>query len=190
MCADDCRFVYEFPGTHKIAMRFLMIAFIVVGAYAVFLHNWAWGWIYVAVVVLGQAILVLPNLCAHCPYPHEHNDCLLIPAGVVRKLIPYRGPEIGRGGRLAMAVGGRRRIGDYSSVLAFQGTAAATFVLGCASPIPGLFYPVSVQTLSSHRLSRQSRSCEMGDPNALTILIKKALIKIYYDRNKKRRMAS
>ena len=106
MCADDCPFVDKFPGTHKIAMRFLMIAFITVGAYAVFLHNWAWGWIYVAVVVLGQALLVLPNLCGHCPYPRERNDCLLLPAGLVRKLVPYGGPEIGKGGRLAMAVGG------------------------------------------------------------------------------------
>jgi hypothetical protein len=106
MSADDCRFIDGFPETHKIAMRFLMIAFITVGAYAVFLHNWVWGWIYVAVVVLGQALLVLPNLCGHCPYPHEHNDCLLMPAGLVRKLIPYGGPEIGKGGRLAMVMGG------------------------------------------------------------------------------------
>jgi len=106
MCADDCRLVDKFPVTHKIVMRFLLIAFIAVGAYAVFLHNSAWGWIYVAVVVLGQAFLVLPNLCGHCPYPHEHNDCLLIPAGLVRKLIPYAGPEIGKGGVMAMAVGG------------------------------------------------------------------------------------
>ena len=106
MCVDDCRLVDKFPVTHKIAMRLLMIAFIVVGAYAVFLHSRAWGWVYVAVVVLGQAILVLPNLCGHCPYPHERNDCLLIPAGLLRKFIPYRGPEIGKGGRLAMVMGG------------------------------------------------------------------------------------
>ncbi len=46
MSVDDCRFVDGFPGTRKIAMRFLMIAFILVGAYAVFLHNWARGWFY------------------------------------------------------------------------------------------------------------------------------------------------
>ncbi|EFK07382.1 conserved hypothetical protein [delta proteobacterium NaphS2] len=74
MCANDCRFIDGFPETHKIAMRFLMISFIAVGAYAVFLHNWAWGWIYLAVVVLGQAFLVLPNLLRtqienHCRLP-------------------------------------------------------------------------------------------------------------------------
>ena len=104
MCANDCRFVDGFPVTHKIGMRLLMIVFPVVGAYAIFLHNTAWGWIYLGFVVLGQAILVLPNLCGHCPYPYEHNDCLLIPAGLVRRLIPYRGPEISKGGSFALAV--------------------------------------------------------------------------------------
>ncbi|MCP4579566.1 MAG: hypothetical protein GY846_25120 [Deltaproteobacteria bacterium] len=78
-----------------------MILFPVVGAYAVFIHNALWGWIYLGSVVLGQAVLVFPNLCGHCPYPYEHNDCLLIPAELVRRLISYRGPEIGKGGLAA-----------------------------------------------------------------------------------------
>ena len=131
-------------------MRFLMIAFIC-------FSNWTWGWIYVAVVVLGQAILVLPKALSLSP---ERNDCLLMPAGLLRKFVPYRGPEIGKEGRLAMVVGGA---GSVVTILAFQGTAAASFVLGSASPFSGLFRAVPVQTLPPHRLPGQSCSpkCEL-----------------------------
>jgi hypothetical protein len=104
MCPNECRFLDGFPMMHKIVMRFLMIIFPAVGVYAIFLHNALWGWIYLGLLTLGQAILVLPNLCGHCPYPHEYDDCLLIPAGLLRRFIPYGGSEIGKGGRFALVL--------------------------------------------------------------------------------------
>jgi hypothetical protein len=105
MNADACEFVDRFPVWQKMALRLLMIAFPLVGAIAVFRYDAVWGWIYVAFMVLGQVFLVLPALCAHCPYPYEHNDCLLLPAGLLRRLIKYRGPEITGGGKVALSIG-------------------------------------------------------------------------------------
>jgi hypothetical protein len=78
----------------KIILRLLFIGFMAVGAYAIFLHSLAWGWIYLGVAILGQAVFVLPSLCGHCPYPNQYRDCLFLPAGIMRRLVGYRGPKV------------------------------------------------------------------------------------------------
>lgn len=95
MCANNCPQLAErFGLAEKIVLRVLMAAFMATGAYAIFLHSLAWGWIYLGVAVLGQAFFVLPSLCGHCPYPHNLNDCLLVPAGIMKRLVKYRGPKV------------------------------------------------------------------------------------------------
>jgi hypothetical protein len=95
MCANDCgELLDKFSPTQKIVLRLLLAAFIAVGAYAIFLHSAAWGWIYLGVAILGQAFFVLPSLCGHCPYPHKLGDCLFLPAGLLRRLVKYRGPKV------------------------------------------------------------------------------------------------
>ncbi len=97
MCANKCfKLLDKFSLGQKIVLRFLLAAFIAVGAYAIFLHSAFWGWTYLGVAVLGQALFVLPALCSHCPYPHQLNDCLFLPAGLMRRLAKYRGPQISR----------------------------------------------------------------------------------------------
>lgn len=98
MCADDCAgLLNKFSPAQKIVLRLVLAAFIAVGAYAIFLHSAAWGWIYLGVAILGQAFFVLPSLCGHCPYPFELNDCLFLPAGLLRRLVKYRGPKVSGG---------------------------------------------------------------------------------------------
>ena len=102
---ESCVCVDGFPAWQKLAMRSLFLAVLVVGAVAVFRHSLVWGWIYLAWASLGQLVFIVPNLCAHCPYPYKYNDCLLAPAGLMR-LFTYKGPEISRHGRFALAAGG------------------------------------------------------------------------------------
>ena len=99
-------FVDGFPIWQKLSMRGLFVAVLVVGAVAVFRHSQVFGWIYLVMATLGQLVLIMPNLCAHCPYPYQYNDCLLAPAGLMRTIFSYRGPLISPGGRLALAAGG------------------------------------------------------------------------------------
>ncbi len=95
MCANDCTPLLDgFSLSQKIVLRFLLVAFIAVGAYAIFLHSAWWGWAYLGVAVLGQAYFVLPSLCGHCPYPNQYRDCLFLPAGIMRLLVTYRGPKV------------------------------------------------------------------------------------------------
>lgn len=95
MCASNCpRLLDGFSLGQKIIIRLLFAGFIAVGAYAVFLHSTAWGWIYLGVATIGQAVFVLPSLCGHCPYLHHLNDCLFAPAGLMRRVVKYRGPKV------------------------------------------------------------------------------------------------
>jgi len=86
-----------FTLAQKIVLRLLLAAFLAVGACGVFLQSAPWGWAYLGVVVLTQFFMVLPALCGHCPYPRQHGDCLFMPAGLMRRLVKYRGPAISRG---------------------------------------------------------------------------------------------
>ena len=95
MCAHNCpELVDGFSLLQKTLIRLLFAGFLAVGAYAIFLYSAAWGCIYLGVAILGQAVFVLPGLCGHCPYPHQLNDCLFLPAGIMRRLVKYRGPKI------------------------------------------------------------------------------------------------
>jgi len=105
MCARDGRFVDRFSMGQKIVLRLLLVAFCLVGLIAVFRHDALWGWIYLGVLTLGQAVLVVPNLCARCPYPYEYNDCLFVPAGLLRTLVPRRTSPMGPAGKGALLAG-------------------------------------------------------------------------------------
>jgi hypothetical protein len=104
MKTNECKFVDRFPAWQKLVMRLLMIGFPAVALYAMFRHDALWAWIYLAFVVLGQLFLALPALCAHCPYPYKHNDCLLLPADMVRSLLTYRGPRLSKGEKAALTI--------------------------------------------------------------------------------------
>ena len=102
MCASDCPQLSDgFSLGQKILLRAMLAGFIAVGAYAIFLYSVAWGWIYLGVTILGQAFFVLPSLCGHCPYPNQYDDCLFLPAGLMRSLVKYRGPKV-TGGETAL----------------------------------------------------------------------------------------
>lgn len=102
MANSNCRLADGFSLLHKLVLRLLFAGFLAVGGWAVFSQSAAWGWVYLAVVGAAQAGLVLPILCGHCPYPHKLDTCLFFPAGIIRRLAPYRGPRISAPGKCAL----------------------------------------------------------------------------------------
>jgi len=105
MGATEDRFVDGFSTGQKIVLRLLLVSFLAVAVFAVFKHSVVWGWIYLGFVTVGQLVLIVPTLCGHCPYPHRHNDCLLVPAFVMKAIAPDRGPNIPPAEKGALSVG-------------------------------------------------------------------------------------
>ncbi len=104
MQTTECtRLADGFSPTQKVLLRLLFAALLAVGIYAGFLQGAGWGWFYVGFVVVSQVVL-LRVLCGHCPYPHQYDDCLLLPVSLLRRLAPYRGPEISPAGKLAIGL--------------------------------------------------------------------------------------
>lgn len=105
MDSEACQLLDRFSLGHKVLLRLLFAGFLVVGGVAVFSQSVPWGWAYVAAVAVAQGLLVLPFLCRHCPYPSQHNDCLFLPAGIMRRLVGYGGPRISLGGKVLLLAG-------------------------------------------------------------------------------------
>ena len=105
MCAMDRRFVDGFTTGQKVVLQAVFVAVLAVAVVAVFRHSTLWGWIYLGFVTVGQAVLVLPALCGHCPYPRRYDDCLLAPASLMRRVVPDRGPRLSGLDRAALFAG-------------------------------------------------------------------------------------
>jgi hypothetical protein len=97
----SCTLIDRFSFTQKLSMRAGWFGFMAVGTYAIAKQNPLWAWAYVAFGFFGFALVVLPSICAHCPYPTEFSTCLFLPPGVMRRFYPYRGPKISLVGKMA-----------------------------------------------------------------------------------------
>jgi len=91
---NKCALIDRFSLTERLIMRTGWLGFMAVGAYAIYRQDPLWAWGYVAYGIIGFALVVLPGLCAHCPYPYERSTCLFMPPGILRKFYPYRGPRM------------------------------------------------------------------------------------------------
>ncbi len=97
----DCMLLDRFSIKERIVMRTLWTAFTVVGAYGIYLQSPLWAVLYLVLTLLGFALVVLPALCAHCPYPSQHDTCLFMPPGVIRRFYPYKGPDMSTKGKIS-----------------------------------------------------------------------------------------
>lgn len=82
-------------------MRTGWFGFMAVGFLGIYRQAPLWAFFYAVFGVLGFALVVLPSLCAHCPYPAKYDTCLFLPPGLVRKLYRYRGPHMSLTGKTA-----------------------------------------------------------------------------------------
>ena len=86
----------------RIVLRVGWYGFMAIGTYAIYKHSPIWAAVYVIYALLGFALIVLPGLCAHCPYPSKHNTCLFLPPGLLNRFYPYQGPNMSRIGKFAV----------------------------------------------------------------------------------------
>jgi hypothetical protein len=91
---NGCMLIDRFSLKEKLFLRTTWFGFLAVGTHAIYKQDPLWAWIYVVYTILGFALLVLPGMCAHCPYPYQFSTCLFIPPSLLRKFYTYRGPRM------------------------------------------------------------------------------------------------
>lgn len=100
--SNACTLIERFSVTERITMRACYYGFIAVGTWAIFKQDPAWAAIYVLFSLAAFALVVLPGLCAHCPYPSKYSTCLFLPPGLVARLYPYKGPHMHPAAKIAV----------------------------------------------------------------------------------------
>lgn len=91
---SQCTFIDRFSLMERIVMRAGWLAAMVVGGYGIFKQDPAWAFAYAAYSIFGAALVVIPGVCSHCPYPYKRDTCLFFTPGVIRAVYPYRGPRL------------------------------------------------------------------------------------------------
>ena len=98
---SQCALIDRFSLKERIVMRIGWSGFMSVGAWTIYKQNPFWTWAYVAYGLLGFALVVLPSMCARCPYPYKRSTCLFVPPAILRKFYPYQGPNMTTAGKTA-----------------------------------------------------------------------------------------
>jgi hypothetical protein len=96
-----CKLLDRFSLKDKLLMRTGWLGFMAVGAYGIYRQDPLWAFLYAAWGVLGFALVVLPFLCAHCPYPYRLSTCLFMPPQLLQRYYAYRGPQINTAKKIA-----------------------------------------------------------------------------------------
>ena len=100
---QPCSLIDRFSLKQKLLMRTGWLGLMAVGTGGIYLQDHFWALVYIISALAGFALVVLPGLCAHCPYPSTSSTCLFLPAQFVLRFYPYRGPRMSLGGKLAVA---------------------------------------------------------------------------------------
>ncbi len=100
--STGCTLIDRFSLMERIIMRSGWYGFMAVGTYAIYKQAPVWAWVYVVYALLGFALVVLPGLCAHCPYPSKHSTCLFLPPAFMNRYYPYKGPQMSPAGKIAV----------------------------------------------------------------------------------------
>lgn len=91
-CQKETKLHDGFSVLEKILLAGPWYIFVFIGAYAIFIENIIWGIVFFAFCNVAFFFGTLYTLCAHCPYPYEHSDCLFFSYRIIRKLYKHR-PE-------------------------------------------------------------------------------------------------
>ncbi len=98
---DACGLHDRFSFKDKIIMQTGWNGFMIIGTYGIYKQNPLWALAYVAYIIIGYALIVMPWVCAHCPYPYKLSSCLFMPPGFLRKIYNYRESQPSAAGKLA-----------------------------------------------------------------------------------------
>ncbi|MGD9368888.1 MAG: hypothetical protein PVH87_24505 [Desulfobacteraceae bacterium] len=97
-----CPLIDRFSLQERIVMRTAWFGFMAIGAYGIYKAAPIWAVLYVLYSLLAFALVVLPALCAHCPYPYKRDTCLFLPPGILRRFYPYKGPKMSVAGKVGV----------------------------------------------------------------------------------------
>ncbi len=98
-----CDLIDRFTLKEKVVMRSGVLGLVAVGAGSIYLQNPLVAGLYLVGSLVSAIVVLLPGLCAHCPYPSHFSTCLFLPAGLLNRWYPYRGPQMSVAGKLAVA---------------------------------------------------------------------------------------
>ncbi len=98
----QCTLIDRFSFTEKLLMRTGWTGFMAVGAYGIYRQDPFWALLYVVFGILGFVLVVLPGLCAHCPYPYRYDTCLFQPPGLLKTVYSYKGPRMSLQAKIAV----------------------------------------------------------------------------------------
>jgi hypothetical protein len=101
---NTCNLIDRFSISERIVMRLGWYGFMAVGTYGIFKQSPGWAVIYVAYSVLSFTLVVLPGLCAHCPFPSKYGTCLFLPPGLINQFYPYKGPRMHPASKIAVPI--------------------------------------------------------------------------------------
>ncbi len=147
-----CTLIDRFSLTERIVMRLGWFGFMAVGAYGIYKQSPLWAGIYVACSALGFALVVLPGLCGHCPYPSKHGTCLFLPPGLINRFYPYKGPHMRK------AVKGAVLVTMVGMVI------MPNVWLVSDPPLLGLFWLLGVPTIAAFPMHYCRRCRHFGCP--------------------------
>jgi hypothetical protein len=91
---SGCSLIDRFSLVERIVMRAGWLGFAAVGTYAIYQQAPFWAVFYVVYVLLTFVFIVMPGICAHCPYPSKYDTCLFLPPAFMNRFYPYKSPEI------------------------------------------------------------------------------------------------
>lgn len=99
-----CNLIDQFSLKERVIMRTAWAGFTAIGVWGIYRQDPLWSLLYLIYVLAGFGLVVLPGLCAHCPYPSQFSTCLFLPPGLVQRFYPYRGPRMSPLGKVAVLV--------------------------------------------------------------------------------------
>ena len=84
----------RFTLKERLLIRMGWYGFMIAGTWGIFVQAPVWAVAYLLYCFAAFAVIILPGLCAHCPYPSLYSTCLFLPPAWVNRFYPYQGPQM------------------------------------------------------------------------------------------------
>jgi hypothetical protein len=100
----SCPLIDRFSLKERMIMKLGWYGFMAIGSYGIYKQSPVWAGVYVVCALLAFARVIMPGLCAHCPYPSRHDTCLFLPPSLLNRFYPYKGPQMSRAEKISVGV--------------------------------------------------------------------------------------
>ena len=80
---SDATLINRFALKERLLSRTGWYGFMIVRTWGIFVQAPIWAVVYLVYSLAAFTLVILPGLCAHCPYPSEYSSCLFLPPTLV-----------------------------------------------------------------------------------------------------------